>query len=132
MNTRRPDLTPYPLDAALAALTTRSGSVTITMSLGQWDSLLAAAYDDGWTLLELDTHEVPVRAYRRPESVSECPDVSGGAVGHSGADAPHSGSLFGTHDGDGTRSGHSTRRRQSDGTRNTPHTRRQAQDDERL
>jgi hypothetical protein len=38
----------------------------VTLSAGQWDDLLAAAYDDGWVLLELDDDEQPVRAYRRP------------------------------------------------------------------
>jgi hypothetical protein len=37
----------------------------VTMSTGQWDALLAAAYEAGWTLLELDADEVPVRAYRK-------------------------------------------------------------------
>jgi hypothetical protein len=35
------------------------------MSEGQWDTILAAAYAAGWTLLELDDDEQPVRAYRR-------------------------------------------------------------------
>jgi len=35
------------------------------MGIGQWDALLARAYEDGWTLLELDENEVPVRAYRK-------------------------------------------------------------------
>jgi hypothetical protein len=43
---------------------TVSGRV-VTMSRGQWDSLLAAAYEAGWTLLELDEHEKPVRAFRK-------------------------------------------------------------------
>jgi hypothetical protein len=37
----------------------------VTMSIGQWDKLLAAAYDNGATLLELDENETPIRAYRR-------------------------------------------------------------------
>jgi hypothetical protein len=37
----------------------------ITMSVGQWDGLLAAAYAEGFVLLELDDDEQPVRAYRR-------------------------------------------------------------------
>jgi hypothetical protein len=36
------------------------------MSVGQWDRLLAEAYDTGWTLLELDEQEWPVAAYRNP------------------------------------------------------------------
>jgi hypothetical protein len=37
----------------------------MTMSAGQWDRLLQAAYEAGWVLLELDAKERPVRAYRR-------------------------------------------------------------------
>ena len=37
-----------------------------TMSEGQWDTLLAAAYDLGAVLLELDDDENIVRAYRTP------------------------------------------------------------------
>lgn len=40
----------------------------ITMSIGQWDGLLAAAYDSGAILLELDRNEKPIKAYRRKES----------------------------------------------------------------
>lgn len=39
------------------------GRVTVTMSTGQWDALLAAAYEEGFVLLELDGDERPVRAY---------------------------------------------------------------------
>lgn len=53
------DLRRIPLSEALG-----KGTV-ITMSVGQWDALLAAAYEQGWTLLELDQNERPVRAYRR-------------------------------------------------------------------
>ena len=38
----------------------------MTMSEGQWDGLLAAAYEHGWILLELDADERPMRAYRKP------------------------------------------------------------------
>jgi len=40
------------------------GTVTLTMSAGQWDALLAEAYRRGHTLLELDASERPVAAYR--------------------------------------------------------------------
>jgi hypothetical protein len=40
-------------------------SVIVTMSIDQWDGLLAAAYDRGATLLELGDNETPIRAYRR-------------------------------------------------------------------
>jgi hypothetical protein len=60
---QRPPLHPVPL----AEVTFTPGTVTITMSTGQWDNLLAAAYDLGATLLELDANEKPVAAYRRCE-----------------------------------------------------------------
>lgn len=41
------------------------GIVVITMSPGQWDGLLSGAYDGGHILLEVNEHEVPIRAYRR-------------------------------------------------------------------
>lgn len=57
------DLHPIPLADALD-LAARPGCV-MTMGIGQWDAFLAAAYDAGWTLVELDADEVPVRAYRK-------------------------------------------------------------------
>jgi hypothetical protein len=39
----------------------------MTLSIGQWDGLLAQAYKAGWVLLELDDDENIVRAYHRPE-----------------------------------------------------------------
>jgi hypothetical protein len=56
----RPDLRPVPVGDAC-----RPGTVTVTMSEGQWDPLLAVAYDMGFTLLELDADERPVAAYRK-------------------------------------------------------------------
>ena len=53
------DLRPIPLSQAFG-----NGPV-ITMSAGQWDALLSTAYEQGWTLLELDVDERPVRAYRK-------------------------------------------------------------------
>ncbi|HXG86740.1 MAG TPA: hypothetical protein VNJ02_00275 [Vicinamibacterales bacterium] len=59
------DLRPFPLDEAMRAL---SGAVPLalvmTMGTEQWDNLLAAAYADGWILLEME-NDVPVRAYRK-------------------------------------------------------------------
>lgn len=57
------DLRPLPLDEVLP-IGTRPGLV-ITMSEGQWDAMLSAAYAAGWILLELDEHERPVKAYRK-------------------------------------------------------------------
>ncbi len=56
----RPPLHPIPLDAVTFA----PGTITLTMSIGQWDALLAEAYRRGHTLLELDADERPVAAYR--------------------------------------------------------------------
>ena len=41
------------------------GSLMFTMSVGQWDALLAAGYKQGAILLELDANEQPVAAYRK-------------------------------------------------------------------
>lgn len=57
---KRPRLHPIPLDAVQLG----PGVIIITMSIGQWDALLAEAYRRGHTLLELDANEQPVAAYR--------------------------------------------------------------------
>jgi len=41
------------------------GSLTITMSIGQWDNVLKVSYEEGCILLELDDNEVPIRAYQK-------------------------------------------------------------------
>lgn len=38
----------------------------MTMSIGQWDNLLAAAYDNGFTLIEVDENELFVQCYKKP------------------------------------------------------------------
>lgn len=63
---RRPihrDLRPLPLGDLLPL--GRPGQRVMTMGEGQWDGILSAAYEQGWTLLELDEDERPVRAYRK-------------------------------------------------------------------
>lgn len=40
-------------------------AVIVTMSQGQWDVLLSAAYAQGFLLLELDDDETPVRAFQQ-------------------------------------------------------------------
>jgi hypothetical protein len=57
------DLRPLPLAEALDFVARRER--VITMAAGQWDDALAAAYEAGWVLLELDADEVPVRAYQK-------------------------------------------------------------------
>lgn len=56
------DLHPFPLADVLPL---RPGQLVMTMSEGQWDVMLSAAYANGFILLELDDNEVPVRAYRK-------------------------------------------------------------------
>jgi hypothetical protein len=59
---KRPELNEIDLSKAMVNATP---GIVVTMSPGQWDKLLAAAYDTGATLLEIDKHERPVKAYRR-------------------------------------------------------------------
>jgi hypothetical protein len=60
---RRPRLERTDLDEVLKF---KPGTMVVTMSLGQWDVTLHAAYDAGCTLLELDDDEQPIAAYRKP------------------------------------------------------------------
>lgn len=64
----RPALHEIPL----AEVRLTPGSVTITMSEGQWDLLLAETYKRGYTLLELDEHERPIKAYRSLAKAAPC------------------------------------------------------------
>jgi hypothetical protein len=43
----------------------RPGQLLVTMNGGQWDALLAASYEAGAVLLELDDREQPVRAFQK-------------------------------------------------------------------
>ena len=58
---KRPVLNEITLDGG----TILKRGLIVTMSVGQWDGLLATAYDRGATLLELDDDEMPIKAYRR-------------------------------------------------------------------
>ena len=58
---KRPVLHEIPLDGG----TILKRGLIVTMSIGQWDGLLAAAYDRGAVLLELDDNEMPIKAYQR-------------------------------------------------------------------
>jgi len=62
---KRPVLNIVSLDDVMYGLLGGKPSVNITMSQGQWDALLQAAYDAGHNLIELDDNEIPVRAYRK-------------------------------------------------------------------
>ena len=62
----RPPLRAVPL-ADLLPLGVRPG-VVMTMSRGQWDDTLAASYEPGFVLLELDDNEQPVAAYQRDQA----------------------------------------------------------------
>ncbi len=57
---KRPKLNEVPLSTI-----TDKPTLLVTMSTGQWDRFLQAAYDAGATLLELDENEIPARAYRK-------------------------------------------------------------------
>ena len=63
MNARRPNLREVPLDTVLPL---RPGTVYLTMSVGQRDTFLRAAYEANCVLLEVDGDEDLVAAYRRP------------------------------------------------------------------
>lgn len=58
---RRPALRGIPLAEGWL----KPGEVTVTMSRGEWDSLLAGAYEAGFILVELDHAERPVAAYQK-------------------------------------------------------------------
>jgi hypothetical protein len=60
----RPHLRQVPVASVFPP---RPGDCLITMSVGQWDALLAQTYKQGWTLLELDDDEQLVAAYQRPD-----------------------------------------------------------------
>ncbi len=60
----RPKLHRIPL-AEVLPIGSRPGLI-LTMSRGQWDALLAASYEAGDILLELDPRERPIAAYQKP------------------------------------------------------------------
>jgi len=62
---KRPVLNKVSLDDVMNGLLGGEPSATVTMSPGQWDGFLHAAYDAGHNLIELDENEIPVRAYRK-------------------------------------------------------------------
>lgn len=60
---KRPKLNEVPIPENLF----QPGTITITVSPGQWDNLIKAAYDRGHLLLEIEEvngEERAVRAYR--------------------------------------------------------------------
>jgi len=61
---KKPVLHEIPLEKAKAGILS-GGGLFVTMSPGQWDALLQAAYDKGATLLEIGDNELPVKAYRK-------------------------------------------------------------------
>ncbi len=48
---KRPELNKIPFDNRIFVT---PGAANITMAPGQWDTMLQAAYDRGWTLIEVD------------------------------------------------------------------------------
>jgi len=62
---KRPVLNEVSLNHVMESLLGGNPSVNVTMSIGQWDGFLQAAYEAGHNLIELDDNEIPVRAYRK-------------------------------------------------------------------
>jgi hypothetical protein len=62
----RPPLRRIPLDTVWP-LGRGVKQRVITMSPGQWDGVLAAAYALNWVLLEVNRDERPVGAYQRAD-----------------------------------------------------------------
>jgi hypothetical protein len=62
---KQPELNTISLDDAMNSLLGGKPLCFVTMSPGQWDGILQAAYDTGWVLIEVDDAEIPVRAYRK-------------------------------------------------------------------
>ncbi len=61
---KRPKLNPISLSEAYKTL--GKPSFVITMSIGQWDKFLEEAYfNQDATLIELDSSEKPIAAYRK-------------------------------------------------------------------
>ena len=62
---KRPALVPHPIPNPFP----QPGMQFITCSPGQWDTLLNAAYESGWMLLEIEEvngEEKAVRAWKKP------------------------------------------------------------------
>ncbi len=62
---KQPLLNEIPIEEGLAGILSGAARLSVTMSPGQWDTLLQCAYDLGATVLEMDANEQPVRAYRK-------------------------------------------------------------------
>lgn len=62
---KQPILNEIPSEQAINHILEGTAGLILTMSHGQWDELLAAGYDQGAILLELDKNETPVRVYRK-------------------------------------------------------------------
>ncbi len=62
---KRPVLNKVSLDDVMNGLLGGKPSAIVTMSQGQWDGFLQAAYDAGHNLIEMDENEIPVLAYRK-------------------------------------------------------------------
>lgn len=55
----RPALHEVPVPAG-----PQRGRVYLTINEGAWDALIKAGYESGFTLIEMDEDERPVRAFR--------------------------------------------------------------------
>ena len=65
---KRPPLHEVSLDEVMTSLLNGKPAVNITMSTGQWDAFLQSAYDAGHNLIELDSNEIPIHAYKKSMS----------------------------------------------------------------
>ena len=85
----RPQLRRVPLGTVSAIInrTVPGPWCILTMSVAQWDSLLAEAYRLGFLLLELDDDEIPRAAYRKDMSTDAPSTAASPAVAHGSQDA---------------------------------------------
>ena len=61
----RPRLNKVPFDKVFKTISKgRPCDCIMTMSVGQWNERLQAAYDQGFVLWELDDNGIPVATYR--------------------------------------------------------------------
>ena len=63
----RPKLNEIPLDY-VRQKNSEGGVAMITMSEGQWDTMLQGAYEAGFIVIELDENEKPIRAFQGEKS----------------------------------------------------------------
>lgn len=68
----RPKLTKIELGTAIEDLLACKPGFHITMAEGQWDMFLEVAYfKNGATLIELDSNEAPIAAYKHEKDIQD-------------------------------------------------------------